>query len=376
MAPRGAVALLFALLLAAAVSADVYYNGGGLSGYADGTWPSGTFAVCNAVYMYKYDYSSTSAIYLLVPPVRRAVVINDKCYYTGLVLDSNGVATLVAFNGYSKVAYYIVMNTNTGGVNVTSFSYSSIIVYTNTTYIAPTTTIIGFTQATFNLFWKAFGGGQGVGGTAAVIYAPIGNSVTIYNNSTKLKSSTSFPFFAVLLNVTWTHVTYNDVFGNAFTAKASNDVYIFTTNKYFLASQVAAQASTTTTTTTQPATTSTVTVTVTPVYTLPPVTYTPSVTWPGSVPGALPTWNPQPAVPLPPVALTLSSAAPSAAYLALAIAIFAAAYGAYKRLAYTMIVAGSIAMVVAIFLPNGQALAAVGIGMVVLGVWNKWRQET
>jgi len=375
MAPRGAIPLLFALLLAAAASADLYYSGSGVSGYSDGSWTSGTFAVCGAVYTSKYDFSSLTAIYLHVPPVRRAVVVDGKCYYTGLA-PSNGVATLVAFNGYNKVAYYIVIDTNTGRVNVTAFSYTSLVVYTNTTYGTSTTTFIGFTQAAFNLFWKAFGGGQGVAGTAAVIYAPIGNRIAIYNNSTTVKSSTNFPFLAVLLNATWTHVTYYDVFGNAFTAKASNDVYIFTTNKYFLASQVAAQTSTTTTTTTQPATTSTVTVTVTPVYTLPPVTYTPSVAWPGSVPGALPTWNPQPAVPLPPVALTLSSATPSAAYLALAIAIFAAAYGAYKRLAYTMIVAGAIAMVAAIFLPNGQALAAVGIGMVVLGVWNKWRQET
>jgi len=252
-----AIPLLFALLLAVAVSADVYISGSGVSGPLEPSWTSGTYAACNAIYSYRYDFSSATVIYLLVPPTRRAVVIDNKCYYTSLAPDGNGVATLVAFNGNAKTAYYIVIDTNTGRVNVTAFPYSSLVVYTNTTYTSAVTAFIGFTQAAFSLFWKAFGGGSGVAGTAAVIYAPIGNGITIYNNSTALKSSSGFPFLAVLLNTTWTHVTYNDAFGNAFTVKASSDVYIFTTNKYFLASQAAQTSTTTSTTTTTTSTTTT-----------------------------------------------------------------------------------------------------------------------
>jgi len=275
-----AVPLLFALLFAVAASADVYISGTGLSGPTEPSWTSGTFAVCNVTYSYKYDFSSSTGTYLLVPPVRRAVVIDGKCYYTSLAPNSNGVVTLVAFNGNAKTAYYIVMDTNTGRVSVTAFPYSSLVVYTNTTYSSSVTTFIGFTLAAFNLFWKAFGGGSGVAGTAAVIYAPIGISVTIYNNATTVKSSANFPFLAVLLNATWTHVTYYDVFGNAFTVKASSDVYIFTTNKYFLASQSVAQSTTPTTTTSTSNTASTPTTTTsTAAGPGQPIGYTPGAQW-------------------------------------------------------------------------------------------------
>jgi len=89
---------------------------------------------------------------------------------------------------------------------------------------------------------------------------------------------------------------------------------------------------------------------------------------------ALPTWRPLPAVPLPPLTLTLG--APPAAYLVLAIAVFAAAFGALARLSLAMIVAGAIALAASVFLPNSAALAAVGLGMIILGAWNKWRQES
>jgi len=87
-------------------------------------------------------------------------------------------------------------------------------------------------------------------------------------------------------------------------------------------------------------------------------------------------WSPvqaQPAPPLPPLSLTFN--APPVGGIVLAIAVFAAAFGAVVRLSAAMVLAGAVAVVASVFLGSPE-LGAIGLGMVVLGIWNKWRQES
>jgi len=385
------VALLAALLLATLAKSglyvDVIVDGSKLSANPSTVVLSSYYGfgrnVCGGTYYSFWYMSSTPPGIIMVfgyttpPSTPRYIVIDDGVTCLPIKTFNNDRAFYVVDQTRKRI-YLVTFDPTTASVTIAGeWSYSSRYEITTGEMNIEIYALNSVYQLNAVLKMLGLADASAVG-DSTWFYAENGKYIEVYNGRTRIYQSpdlTSSPYttryLVIMIDVTWplrwTHAVYTDM----------NSVKYNLTDKfliYFLATDFTQRiyppyASTQTVTVTQTvAQTATVTQTVTPVYTLPPVTYTPTIQMP-----SLPTWNPQPAVPLPPLAVALS--APPASYLVLAIAIFAAAFGAFARLSMSMIVAGGIAMAAAVFLPNSAALATVGLGMVILGIWNKRRQE-